>query len=71
MKAAEELVGKAVEKDFGGNVYKGKVTSYTWNEDYGTPNILPDNAVIFRVRYEDGDQSDYNEGEIRGMLIEG
>ena len=49
-------------------MYKGRVTSYTWNEDYGTPNILPENAIIFRVRYTDGDQGDYNEGEVRGMI---
>ena len=52
-------------------MYKGKVKSYSWNEDYGTPNILPDNAIIFSVLYSDGDRSDYNEGEIRGMLVEG
>ena len=42
--------------------------SHTLNEDYGVPDILPENAVIFRVRYTDGDEGDYNEGEIRAML---
>ena len=68
VEAADSYVGKRVRKQFGEEAYDGKVTSYAWNKANVAPNQLPDNAVLFRVRYSDGDTEDMNEGELQGVL---
>jgi hypothetical protein len=68
VETAKGYVGQAIEKAYGDVVFKGKVTSYAWNDAYKTPNRLPGNAVLFHVRYSDGDSSDYNQKEIEKML---
>ncbi|OMO58284.1 Zinc finger, PHD-type [Corchorus capsularis] len=50
------LVGRYVLKEFGGNVYLGKIVSY----DTG----------LYRVDYEDGDFEDLESGELRELILE-
>lgn len=53
-----KLIGGVIEKEFEGEIYKGKITSYDAANKW------------YRVRYADNDEEDMNIKEILPLLVE-
>ncbi|KAI5079338.1 hypothetical protein GOP47_0004817 [Adiantum capillus-veneris] len=54
----KSLVGKTVEKDFDGTLYKGTVMEFDSKSEY------------YKVKYEDGDQEDLEFEELKVVLVD-
>jgi hypothetical protein len=60
---ASEFIGRKVKKDFEGDFYSGVVDATYLEVDDGRVTTL------YIVRYDDGDEEDYNEDELRSILL--
>ena len=60
---ASEFIGRKVKKDFEGDLYSGVVDATYLEVDDGRVTTL------YVVRYDDGDEEDYNEDELRSILL--
>ena len=56
------IIGAPVEKRFGTKWYMGRIT--------GTDTDIETDDNIWRVRYDDGDNEDYNEKELQAILCD-
>jgi hypothetical protein len=60
METPGELVGRQVLRNFGAaGIHKGTIQSFD-----------EDGELTFRVQYEDGDEEDLDEGDVRDALID-
>jgi hypothetical protein len=60
--APSDLIGRQVRKQFGEKWYQGRVTKH---------DVSTNDEVIWHVRYEDGDNEDYNLSELEVILLSG